>query len=81
MTIRAAVFEVLDNIGKRDISGWQLFDMALLKTGRHTYPTVLIKYGRDWASISGGGFDCIDPVHSVYRVTPGAAKISGAIVD
>ena len=81
MTIRAAVFEVLDNLGKRDISGWNLYDMIEAKTSRHPYPPTLLDYARDWASISGGGFDCIDPVHSVYRVTPGAAKISGAIVD
>ena len=80
MTVKAATFEILDNLTVDRISGWQLFDMVRVKTGRNTYPQTLLDYAREWADISGGSFRCVDTVHSVYRIEHGA-KISGAIFD
>ena len=80
MTIKAAVFAILDNLQERDISGWQLFNMALSATGRKTYPATLLQYAREYAALSGAEFYPVDAARSTYRYVPGTA-INGAIRD
>lgn len=47
MTIKAAVFDILDNLAYDRISGWSLFDLVHVKTGRSPYPSTIIDYGRE----------------------------------
>ena len=80
MTIKAALWAFLDQLGPGTISGWRLFEEMLARTGRKTYPSTLIEYAREYADFSGAAFECVDPARSVYRYTPGM-RIAGAIVD
>ena len=80
MTIKAHLWEFLDQLGPATISGWRLFDEMVARTGRKTYPPTLLDYAREYADFSGALLECVDPARSVYRFTPGH-KIAGAIVD
>lgn len=81
MSIRREVFKILDSLPEGNISGWKLHEMIYFKTGRRPYPPTLLQYARDYADISGGSFDCVDPQKSVYRYVPGfgigSARIEG----
>lgn len=81
MTVRKAVFEYLDSIDSCNISGWKLFDHIASVTGRHSYPTTLLNYAREYADISGGKFKCIDNQRSIYQfekgIILGSAILSG----
>jgi len=80
MTLKAVVFETLDNLTEPKVSGWRLFDLVYLRTGRRPYPSTILGYAREWADISGGTFECVDPQNSVYKIEV-CAKIAGAIRD
>lgn len=80
MTIRAAVYHVLDEYPPGRLSGWDLFDLVVAKRGGRPYPHRLLQYAREWADESGGGFECVDHQRSIYRVEKGFA-IAGAIHD
>jgi hypothetical protein len=80
MTIKEHLWELLDSLKECDISGWRLFDMMYSRTGKKTYPSKLLDYCREYASISGAIFSCVDHKKSKYHYTPGI-KISGGILD
>lgn len=80
MTIRAAVFDILDHLPPGDISGWKLFDLVQKETGRKPYPPTLLQYAREYARLSGADFNVVDPARSVYHYRPGV-EIAGAILD
>jgi len=60
------------------LSAWKLFDRMLIDTGRHTMPSTLLQYCRDYADIAGAVFECVDVARSLYRFTPGV-KIAGCL--
>jgi hypothetical protein len=75
--IKKAVYQYLDSLKKPQmIGGWLLQDIIAYTLGYHVYPTVVLKLAREWAYLSGGGFDCVDRDRSLYAFTPGK-KISG----
>lgn len=80
MTIKAAVFGILDHMPPRTISGWELFELAHKETGQKTYPSTLLQYAREYAELSGASFKPLDPARSIYLYRPGI-EISGAIRD
>ena len=80
MTIKAALFAILDTLPERDISGWQLFDMATDDTRFCTYPSTLLQYAREYCQLSGATMTPVDHNRSIYHFIPGA-RISGAIKD
>lgn len=80
MTGRAAVYSILDEFEGSRISGWDLFDLVYLKTGRRPYPHRLLAYARDWADASCGEFECVDRTRSIYKITKGY-PIAGAILN
>jgi hypothetical protein len=83
MTIRAAVFAFLDQqdeplIIKRDELHKTIYEVR--GKGKADWNTIR-KRGKEYADISGATFRCIDHSRSIWLFKPGAAKISGAIVD
>ena len=80
MTVKASLWELLDSMTERKISGWQLFAMMEARTNRATYPSTLLDYVREYCDASGASFVCVDPVRSLYEYTPGH-KIAGALID
>ena len=78
MSVKSALWKYLDNLSRCEISSWQLYDAMYALTGRHTLPSTLLSYAREYADLSGSDFTCIDNQRSIYRYTPGY-KISGAI--
>jgi hypothetical protein len=77
---RQIVFAFLDAHPGGVITGWELFDYVRPRTGRLTYPSTLIGYARDYASIAGASFDCVDPIHSKYNYRRGCG-LADAILD
>ena len=78
MSVKSALWKYLDNLPQCEISSWQLYDAMFALTGRHTLPSTLLSYAREYADQSGCDITCIDNQRSIYRYTPGY-KISGAI--
>lgn len=77
-TIKATLWELLDNQPPVIISGWDLFDLMLPLTGQNTYPQNLIKYAKDYCDRAGGSFECVNRAESKYLYTPGV-KIAGSL--
>lgn len=71
MTVKEAVFEYFDSLQSCNISGWKLFDHIASVTGKHSYPTTLLNYAREYADISAGSFNCIDNQRSIYHFEKG----------
>lgn len=80
MTVKSALWSILDAMPDGTISGWKLFNAVSARTERATYPGALLAYAREYADASGSTFECVDPARSVYRFVPGV-RIAGAIVD
>lgn len=80
MTIKAAVFDILDHLPPCELSGWKLFDLVQEETGRKPYPPTLLQYAREYAELSGAAFDVIDSARSIYHYRPGV-EIARAILD
>jgi hypothetical protein len=80
MTFRPALFAFLDAQPARVLSGWDLYDVVEMATGRRPYPPSILKAARDYADKAGAVFDCVDKARSLYQYEPGV-KVSGAIVD
>lgn len=79
MTVTKAVYEYLDSLKECDISGWKLYEIMELRTGRKTYPSTLLKICRNYADITGADFDCIDNQKSKYHFIPGV-RLGSAII-
>jgi hypothetical protein len=77
VTIKASLWAYMDRRPAGPISGWDLFREMKRRTGKNTYPTVLLKYAHDYADRAGALFECINTRESRYEYTPGV-KISGA---
>ncbi len=61
MSIRRELFQILDSLPETRITGWNLHEMILFKTGRKPYPSTLLRYAHEYCDISGGELVCIDP--------------------
>jgi hypothetical protein len=81
MTVSRIVYDFLDNMEDGfEISGWTLTDEINSRSGRHTYPSTLLGYCRDYCDIVGGEWECIDNQKSIYRFHKGKitlGKFSG----
>jgi hypothetical protein len=76
--VKKAVYKILDSWCRpRRICGGTLADMVAKRINRTVYPTVVLKYAKWWAWLSGGAFDCVNFEKSIYQYSPGKRKISG----
>lgn len=80
MTNRAAIFAYLDTLGECQIRGVILPDVVASMNGRRPYHSTVLQDCRDYATISGGAFECVDNHKSIYHFTPGV-RLDNAIVD
>ena len=78
MSVKSELWSYLDTLHAITISSWALYNVMLNRTGRHTLPSTLLSYAREYSDISGSEFTCIDNQKSEYKYIPGH-KISGAI--
>jgi hypothetical protein len=80
LTIKSEVWRYLDSQPRRRISGWELWHAIHDIRGEWPYPCLLLRYAREYSDASGGRFDCVDRVCSIYQFDPGE-KIAEAIID
>lgn len=79
--VKKAVYRYLDSLkSPQIIGGWQIRDYIASTLHYEVYPTVVLKLCKEWAYLSNGVFDCVDPFRSVYRFRPGK-KISGTKLE
>lgn len=79
--IKKAVYAYLESMRtERIIGGWAIRDIIAQKTNSAVYPNVVLKVCKEWAFRSGGRFDCIDPIRSIYSFKPGK-KIIGTPLE
>lgn len=79
-SVSSYVYDYLDSLEDLSIvSGWQLFDIILAQTDKHTYPSTLLRYCRNYCDMVGGEFECLDRSKSKYRYHKGAFKLNGYI--
>jgi hypothetical protein len=76
--VKKAVYKILDSWCRpRRICGGTLADMVAKRINRTVYPTVVLKYAKWWAWLSGGAFDCVNFEKSIYQFEPGNLKVYG----
>ena len=81
VNVTKTVYNFLDSLAdKTKISGWELFDKINSKTGKHTYPSTLLGYCRDYCDITGGDWECIDRHNSVYLYHKGIFKLNNLTI-
>lgn len=80
MTIRKEVYLYMDKLPECSISGWQLFTVISVRTGKKTYPTTLLNMCRTYADLTGSDFVCIDRKKSIYHFKPSKIKIGDALL-
>lgn len=80
MTVTKIVYDFLDNLADGvEVSGWSLTEQINAKSGRHTYPSTLLDYCRDYCSITGGDWECVDKIKSIYKFHKGCCTLNGNI--
>lgn len=80
MEMKRALFKYLDDAPECNISGWELYEIMVARTGKRAYPQTLLNYAREYANISGAEFSCIDAQSSTYHYKP-FLKISTALIS
>ena len=80
MTVTEIVYDFLDNLADgTELSGWTLTEEINGRSGRHTYPSTLLGYCRDYCSIVGGNWECIDNQKSIYKFHKGCFTLNGTV--
>lgn len=78
MTVTEAVYHFWDDQKEPcHISGWELFDIMLARTGVHSYPDTLLRYTRNYCDLTGATFVCVNKTWSTYSFTPGRQYFGG----
>ena len=83
MTNKQIIFNILDKLKEGTYYGWELENIVhteTLKNNKRPYVSTILSYTREYCSISGATFNCIDRNKSLYEYKQGY-KISGAIID
>lgn len=79
--VKKIFYDFLDSVESPIIlSGWEIQKRLYEKTFKHTYPSTLLRYARDYADITGSDFTCLDKKKSIYKFER-FAKFDGAILD
>lgn len=79
-SITRQVYEYLDGCESLDFSGWSLYERMACATGRHTYPSTLLKMVRNYCDITGATLTCVDRAKSKYHYERNIV-LGGAFVD
>jgi hypothetical protein len=77
-TIKAYLWEMLDNLPSGKYGLWYLTDTLNLITGRRTMCHTVRDYCKDYASRAGGSFKCVVHNDSIYEYIAGV-KITGSL--
>ena len=80
MTIKAALWEMLDDLPSGRYGLWTLTDSLNAITGHRTMPHTVRRYIKEYADASGAVFVCVVQNDAIYQYEPGY-KIAGAFVD
>lgn len=81
MNSTTVIYEILDHMKECVISGWELQNMVVEKSGRHPYPSTVLQKARDYADITGATFECVDSQLSKYHFIPGFGMGKASILD
>jgi len=66
--VKKIFYDFLDSVESPIIlSGWEIQKCLYEKTFKHTYPSTLLKYARDYADVTGSDFICLDKKESKYK--------------
>lgn len=80
MSVKSKTFTYLDELADNSrISGWEIADAIRMLTGRHTYPSTLLGYCREYCDITGGKWECVDNQRSIYVFHKGVFTLNGNI--
>ena len=80
MTVTKIVYNFLDNLSDGFIiSGWALTDEINSRSGRHTYPSTLLGYCREYCDIVGSDWECLDNQKSIYKFHKGKIKLGNFV--
>lgn len=80
MTVKAALWQMMDDLPAGRYGLWVLTDMLNGITRQHTMPHTVKRYIKEYADYAGADFACIVQNKSIFEYTPGV-KISGAYID
>jgi len=80
MTIKAALWQMMDDLPSGRYGLWTLTDMLNVQTDHHTMPHTVKRYIKEYADISGAGFICVVQNKSIFEYAPGC-KIAGSFID
>ncbi len=78
MTIKSALFALMDDLPAGHYGLWDITDMLNLRTGRRTMPHTVRRYLADYCDIAGASFTCVVNANSIYEYVPGF-KVSGSL--
>ena len=80
-SVKKIFYDFLDSVESPIIlSGWEIQKCLYEKTFKHTYPSTLLKYARDYADATGSDFICLDKKKSKYKFVR-FVKFEGAILN
>ena len=80
MTVSRIVYDYLDElVDGTEISGWELTEQINSRSGKHSYPSTLLDYCRDYCDLVGGEWECVDNQKSIYKFHQGCCKLNGFV--
>jgi hypothetical protein len=78
MSVKKEMFKYLDSLADNKIvSGWEIAESLRTATGKHTYPSTLLGYCREYCDITGGRWECLDNQKSIYKFHKGVILLGG----
>lgn len=81
VNVKKIFYDFLDNVETPAfLSGWEIQKSLYEKTFKHTYPSTLLKYARDYADATGSDFICLDKKESKYKFER-LTKFGDAIIN
>ena len=78
-TIKAYLWELLDDLPSGKYGLWYLTDSLNIITGHRSMPHTVRRYIREYCEYSGAEFVCIVQNDAIYQYTQGY-KIAGALI-
>jgi hypothetical protein len=80
VTIKAALWYMMDDLPAGRYGLWTLTDMLNVQTDHRTMPHTVKRYIREYCDVAASEFTCVVQNDSIYLWTPGY-KISGSFID
>lgn len=66
--VKTKLYNYLDEMqSPRVFGGWDLHTEMFSITGKHTYPSTLLDYAREYADETGSNLTCLDKNKSIYK--------------